>query len=169
MAGKDLYLPADHWEIPPIVHGAIAAKAWVFASPGGSALLPAGQDFVSGELYYGIKMSDVLRSFGLQKTRVGQRFYMTDEEQQKTYVGTVAVDGGIENVRLFAERGGEGVTTDAAGNVYIAAGQIFVYRPDGTFVREIDVPERPIDLVCGDKDGRTLFILARTSLYSMPL
>ena len=30
---------------------------------------------------------------------------------------------------------------------------------------EIDVPERPTSLAFGGKDGRTLFILARTSLY----
>jgi len=55
------------------------------------------------------------------------------------------------------------------GKIYLAAGQIYVYRPDGTPEGEIDVPERPISIVFGAKDGRTLFILARTSLYSAAL
>ena len=58
---------------------------------------------------------------------------------------------------------------DADGNVYIAAGQIFIYKPDGTSLGTINVPERPIQLVFGGRDGRTLFILARTSLYSVPI
>ena len=31
----------------------------------------------------------------------------------------------------------------------------------------IDVPERPIQLAFGGRDGRTLFIAARTSLYAV--
>ena len=75
--------------------------------------------------------------------------------------------GNLGALKLFAERGGESVTTDADGNVYIAAGQIFVYAPDGHFLKQIDVPERPIDLIFGGKDHNTLYILARTSLYAM--
>ena len=73
----------------------------------------------------------------------------------------------MKDLKLFAEQGGESVATDAAGNVYIAAGQIFAYSPAGKDIGEIRVPERPINLVFGGKDGRTLFILARTSLYSV--
>ena len=61
----------------------------------------------------------------------GQPFYVTDESEEKTYVGIVGVDGAISNLRLFAEQGGEGVTVDEKGNVYIAAGQVFVYDPFG--------------------------------------
>jgi sugar lactone lactonase YvrE len=42
-----------------------------------------------------------------------------------------------------------------------------VYSPEGELIDRIDVPERPINLVFGGKDGRTLYILARTSLYSV--
>jgi sugar lactone lactonase YvrE len=70
-------------------------------------------------------------------------------------------------VKLFAEVGGENVAQDADGNVYIAAGQVYVYSPAGELIDRIDVPERPIDLAFGGKDGRTLYILARTSLYSV--
>jgi sugar lactone lactonase YvrE len=51
------------------------------------------------------------------------------------------------------------------GKVYLAAGEIYVYRTDGTLAGEIDVPERPTSITFGGKDGRTLFILARSSLY----
>ena len=69
--------------------------------------------------------------------------------------------------KLFAEQGGESFAQDAAGNVYIAAGEIYVYSPSGKQIDTIRVPDRPIDLVFGGKDGKTLFILARGSLYSV--
>jgi len=59
------------------------------------------------------------------------------------------------------------VTVDATGNVYIAAGQVFVYNPSGALIDTIDTPERPSQLLFGDSDGSTLFILARSSLYAI--
>ncbi len=56
---------------------------------------------------------------------------------------------------------------DARGNVYIAAGQVYVYDPQGRQIDTIEVPERPIQLAFGGRDGRTLFIAARTSLYAV--
>jgi sugar lactone lactonase YvrE len=82
-------------------------------------------------------------------------------------VGTVGADGALSDMKVFAYRGGEGVAVDARGNVYIAAGQIYVYDPAGKEIDRIDVPERPIHLAFGGSDRRTLFIAARTSLYSV--
>lgn len=47
----------------------------------------------------------------------------------------------------------ESVAIDAAGNLYIAAGQVFVYNSHGGSLGTIQVPERPIDLIFGGKDG----------------
>jgi sugar lactone lactonase YvrE len=136
-------------------------------SADGSTFIPAGEDFVTGVLYYGTKMADLLRAFGLAHAMSGKPFYVSDESEQKTYVASVTSDGTLSNTRLFAERGGESVTQDAEGNVYIAAGQIYVYNSSGKLIETIDVPDRPTELVFGGKDGRTLFILARTSLYAV--
>jgi len=84
-------------------------------------------------------------------------------------VADVDPDGTLRNLKLFAECGGESVTRGPDGNVYIAAGQIYVYSPAGRLLDTIDVPERPIDLVFGEADGRTLFILARSSLYALKI
>src|SRR5689334_10228999 len=72
----------------------------------------------------------------------------------------------LADVKLFAQQGGEGVAVDKQGNVYLAAGQIFVYNPSGQLIETINIPERPSQLVFGGADGRTLFIAARTSLYA---
>jgi len=118
-------------------------------------------------LYYGSKMHDVLRAFGLARAIPGQRFYISDEEEEKTYSANVSADGTLSDLKLFAERGGEGLAWDKAGNVYIAAGQIYVYNSMGEEINEIDVPERPSPLVFGGADGKTLFIAARSSLYAV--
>jgi len=91
---------------------------------------------------------------------------VTDEEEEKTYSATVGWDGSLNDLKPFAERGGEGVLAGPDGKVYIAMGQIYVYSPEGKWMETIDVPERPINMIFG-KDGRTLYILARTSLYSV--
>jgi sugar lactone lactonase YvrE len=56
---------------------------------------------------------------------------------------------------------------DEKGNVYIAAGQVFVYNSSGDLIDTVEVPERPSQLLFGGRDGKTLFILARSSLYAV--
>jgi sugar lactone lactonase YvrE len=73
----------------------------------------------------------------------------------------------LSSPKLFAERGGEAVVADSAGNVYIAEGQIFVYDPAGRLIEIIAVPERPLGLAFGGKDRRTLYIPAGESLYAV--
>jgi sugar lactone lactonase YvrE len=43
---------------------------------------------------------------------------------------------------------------------------VFVYGPDGKERGRIDVPERPLQLIFGGADKRTLFILTHHSLYT---
>jgi hypothetical protein len=160
-------LPTDLWRFDSEQNTDIGGTTpWQYISPDGTTFLPAGEDFVDGTLYYGVKMADVLRAFSLGRAIPGKTFYFSDERQKKTYATDVRADGSLANTRFFANQGGESVAVGPDGKVYLAAGQIYVYRPDGTPAGEIDVPERPISIVFGGRDGRTLFILARTSLYS---
>lgn len=161
-------LPDNYWRNEnDFVKAVPVPRPYQYVSPDGSTFIPAGEDFVKGELYYGTKMADVLRAFGLVWAVPGKPFYVSDESEQKTYSAKVASDGTLTDIRLFAEQGGESVVQDAAGNVYIAAGEVYVYSPAGHLIDTIDVPDRPIDLAFGGKDGKTLFILARGSLYSV--
>ena len=56
---------------------------------------------------------------------------------------------------------------DRKGNVYVANGQIFVYDRTGKPVGQIDVPERPLGLIFGGGDGRTLFVLTHHALFAV--
>jgi len=166
--GMTPVLPVDYWrnendflETTPV------KQPYQFVSPDGTTFLPAGADFVTGELYYGSKLNNTLRAFGFAPALPGEPYYASDENGEKTYVGSVGVDGTISNLKLFAEQGGESVTVDKKGNVYIAAGQVFVYNLAGELIDTIDIPERPSQLLFGGGDGSTLFVLARSSLYAV--
>jgi sugar lactone lactonase YvrE len=161
-------LPVNHWRNENDFAKTLPVRRpYHYISPDRTTFIPAAEDFVTGKTYYGTKMAELLRAFGLARATAGKPFYVSDESEQKTYVADVDPDGTLKNLRLFAECGGESVTGDPDGNVYIAAGQIYVYSPAGRLLDTINVPERPIDLVFGGTDGRTLFILARSSLYSV--
>jgi hypothetical protein len=127
----------------------------------------AGEDFVNGHTEWGTKMADLLRTFGLQKAVPGHPFYVTSESEEKTYKGAVTASGSVADLKLFADAGGESVTQDERGQVFVAAGQILVYSPDGNLLGKIDVPERPVGLVFGGPDRRTLYILTHHSLYAL--
>lgn len=166
--GLTAILPVDYWRNEnDFLQAVPVPRPYQYLSPDGTTFIPAGEDFVSGALYYGTKMADVLRAFGLAKAVPGHPFYSSDESQEKTYVSNVGPDGTLTNTKLFAEQGGEGIAQDADGNVFIAAGQIYVYNSSGRLINTINVPERPVDLIFGGKDGRTLFILTHHSLYSV--
>jgi hypothetical protein len=67
----------------------------------------------------------------------------------------------------FAPRGGSSVVTDAAGNVYLAEGQLYIYSPSGKQLGMVEIPERPSSLAFGGTDKKTLFIGARSSLFTL--
>jgi sugar lactone lactonase YvrE len=166
--GLTAILPVDVWRNEnDFVQTVPTRKPYQFVSLDGTTFIPAGEDFVSGELYYGSKIHDVLRAFGMAPVTVGKKFYISNEEGQKTYSASVDSYGGIDDLKLFQEVGGESVASDQAGNVYIAAGQIFVYDSAGKYLETIEVPERPSQLLFGGTDGKTLFIAARSSLYAV--
>jgi sugar lactone lactonase YvrE len=166
--GMTPVLPADYWRNENDFLEAIAVKRpFQFVSPDGTTFFPAGRDFVTGELYYGSKLDDPLRAFGLAPAIAGKPYYVTDESGEKTYVGSVGADGAISDLKLFADEGGESVAVDERGNVYIAAGQVFVYNSAGALIDTIEVPERPLQLLFGGGDCHTLFVLARSSLYAV--
>ena len=57
-----------------------------------------------------------------------------------------------------------------AGRVYSSAGDgVHIFDTEGHIVGKILVPESPANLCFGGKNGKTLYITARTSLYSIDL
>ncbi|MBV9265938.1 MAG: SMP-30/gluconolactonase/LRE family protein [Acidobacteriaceae bacterium] len=143
-------------------------KAREYVSPDGSAFLPAGRVFQQGpaDSIMGWRFSDNLDTYGFITAEPGKHIYLSSDSEDVTYSAVVGADGTLTDLRPFAQRGGESVAVDGKGNVYVANGQIFVYSSSGKQIAIIEVPERPIDLVFGGGDRRTLFILAQHALFA---
>ncbi len=134
-----------------------------------SLVIPARRVFQQGpaDETTGWRFSDDLDSYGFLSAQAGRRIFLSSESEDRTYSATVQPDGTLADLRPFVERGGECVAVDPDGNVYVANGQIFVYDSSGKELGQIEVPERPIDIVFGGADGRTLFLLSHHSVYSI--
>lgn len=109
--------------------------------------------------------SDLVRPNGLVGTRDGKMLYVTDEGGKKTFVYQIESDGTLSHKRLFAPIGADGIKLDNDGNLYLTEDGVLVYDPTGKRIKKIEVPQRPANLCFWGKDGKTLFITARTGVY----
>ena len=144
-------------------------KAKAYFTLDRSAFLPAGRVFQQGpaDSAAGWRFSDNLDTYGFISAAPGEHIYVSSESEDVTYRVLVGADGTLSELQPFANRGGESVAVDGKGNVYVANGEIFVYDRAGKQIGRIDVPERPIQIVFGEADRRTLFILAHHALYAV--
>jgi sugar lactone lactonase YvrE len=90
----------------------------------------------------------------------------TNASRNLTYSGLVGQGGALSDLKQVADRGGESAALGPDGKVYVANGQVFIYGLDGKPAGRIDVPARPLQLIFGGADGRTLYILTHHALYS---
>ena len=61
------------------------------------------------------------------------------------------------------------MTIDNKGNLYLTSGGILAFNQKGKKIAEIKFPERPSNVCFGGKDGKTLFVTARTGFYSLDM
>ncbi|MCA9693537.1 MAG: SMP-30/gluconolactonase/LRE family protein [Nannocystaceae bacterium] len=98
--------------------------------------------------------------------------YVSDSMLGLVSAFPVDPDGVTGPGQLFVETGGggDGLTVDANGNLYVATGAgVLVLRPDGTSWGTIAFPQEPSNCTFGDDDLRTLYVTARTGFYSVRL
>jgi gluconolactonase len=105
---------------------------------------------------------------GIVGTADGKRLYVADIGDGKTWVYDIRPDGLLTEKTLFANLGSDGMTMDAQGNVYLTGDGVTVFNPAGDRIAHIAVPEPWTANVCfGGEDGKTLFVTASGSLYSL--
>ncbi len=75
------------------------------------------------------------------------------------FTGDASLDGG----------GPDGMALDAQGHIYATYKSLVVLKADGGLIGRIPVPEQPANCTFGGPDGKTLYITARTSLYSLSM
>ncbi|WP_243455767.1 glycosyl hydrolase family 28-related protein [Sphingosinicella sp. BN140058] len=146
---------------------AATPKPREYVSPDGSVALPAFRVWQQGPSnFLGWRFSDTLDTYGFVGGKVGDRVFVSNSSEDRTYSALLGAGGALTDLKPFASRGGESVATGANGRVYVANGQIFVFTADGREAGRIDVPERPLQLLFGGAGGRTLFILTHHGLYA---
>ena len=113
--------------------------------------------------------TNLVRPNGLVGTLDGRRLYVADHGGGQTFVYDIQPDGQLNNQRIFVPQGADGITLDSQGNVYLTGDDVTIYNSSGIPVDSIAVPEPPANLAFGGIDGTTLFITARSSLYSVEM
>jgi gluconolactonase len=110
---------------------------------------------------------DLERPNGIIGTPDGKILYVADHGADKTYRYKINPDGSLADKKLFTSSGSDGMAMDEKGNVYLTTDAVHIYSPEGDFLESIVAPEQPANVCFGGGDGRTLFITARKSLYSI--
>lgn len=118
---------------------------------------------------------DLAQPNGLAFSPDGKHLYVDDDEQRNIWIYDVASNGTLSNGKIFGEEPGgphegvpDGIKVDTKGNLYITGPKgIWIWDPQGHHLGTIEMPEQPANLTWGDKDFRTLYITATTSVYRL--
>jgi gluconolactonase len=112
--------------------------------------------------------TDLKKPNGIVGTPNGKKLYVADIGDNKTYMYDIRPDGSLENKKLFAPMGSDGMTIDNKGNIYLTGKGVTVFNSKGEQIEHIAVDANWSANVCfGGKDMKTLFITASQYLYSI--
>ncbi len=114
-------------------------------------------------------ISDMVRPNGIIGTPNGNTLYVADHGANQTFSYKIEPDGCLIEKKLLVEKGSDGMTIDQNGNIYITTDSVEIYDPTGILIEKISVPERPSNVTFGGKEKKTLYITARTSIYSLDM
>jgi gluconolactonase len=155
-----------------------------FTDPIFRAPKPAPQDKTS--VYYVTAKGDVTRLVdnlpnpnGVRLSPDEKTLYVIPSGQAEMMAYPVEAPGKIGVGKVFCTLkqadgkkggGGDGLTVDSKGNVYITSAiGLQVYDPSGNMLGNIAFPEQPSNATFGGADLKTLFVTARTSVYTVPM
>ena len=118
---------------------------------------------------------DLTQPNGLAFSPDGKHFYVDDSAEKNIRMYDVTPDGSLTNGRIFGDEKGEphdgvpdGIKVDGRGDLFVTGPKgIWVWDAQGHHLGTIVMPEQPANLAWGDKDYRTLYITAATSVYRL--
>lgn len=105
---------------------------------------------------------------GIIGTKNGKKLYISDTETVQVYVYDINEDGTISNAQVLYKGFSDGMALDQHENIYLSSEEgVTILNPKGEVLEFIKTPERPANVAFGGVDGKTLYIPARTGLYSI--
>jgi len=117
-----------------------------------------------------IVANDLVKPNGIIGSADGKYLFVADIEQDKTYKYRIGNNGELKDKQLLINKGSDGMTLDAQGNIYLTGNGVFIYSPQGILIQHIKINEPWTANVCfGGKDRATLFITASTAIYKLPM
>lgn len=121
-------------------------------------------------------IEDLERPNGVLVSSDGRTLYVAEPNRRELYAYPILSPGNVAAGRLIfrgdekTDGGGpDGMALDIRGNLYATYTGVVVLTPAGDVVGRIPVPERPANCKFGGSDRKTLYITARTGLYSIPM
>ncbi len=113
-------------------------------------------------------LSDFDRPNGIVLSPDEKTLYVADTAKQHIRSFPVNKDGTLGTGKVFVQTPNpDGLRVDKDGRVWSASGDgVNVISPQGQVLEVIKFPEGPANL-CFSKDGKTLYVTARTGLYSI--
>jgi gluconolactonase len=122
-------------------------------------------------------ISDLPRPNGIAFSPDEMILYIADSGKKVWMRYTVHPDGSVSDGKLLLDASGEkspggpdGIRVDKKGNIYGSGpGGVWIISSDGKHLGTIKIPEVVSNVAWGDKDGKTLYITASTSLYRIRL
>lgn len=113
---------------------------------------------------------DLQKPNGITGSPDGKYLFVSDIGAGQTWRYDIQPDGKLTNKTFICALGSDGMTIDAAGNLYLTGHGVTVFDPSGKKIDHIDVPEKWTANVCfSGPDRKTLFITASKSFYSVRL
>jgi gluconolactonase len=134
-------------------------KGTVYFTSGGAYTLKPGGQVTS--------LGDNIRSNGIMLSPDEKTLYVTNGTTILAF--DIAPDGNVTNRRDFARLtsgGGDGMTVDAAGRLYVTAqaGGVQVFSPQGNHLGTIPTPRDVITVAFAGPDKKTLYVVGSGAL-----
>ena len=123
-------------------------------------------------------LRDLPRPNGIAFSPDEKTLYIANSGPRKFWMMyVVKPDGTLTGGKMFYDASSDtvpgapdGMKVDRAGNLYSAGpGGVWIFSADGKHLGTIRVPETVGNLTWGDKDAKTLYITASTSIYRIKL
>lgn len=121
-------------------------------------------------------IDDMKKPNGIFLSPDQKTLYVSDSAQKLVRAYTVKPEGSFTDGRDFAKMASDkpgapdGMTLDIRGNLYATGpGGTWVFDKTGKHLLTIETDEIPANCTFGGKDNQTLYITARTSVYSIKL